>query len=123
MANEISFTGSLSAFKASIVASAIGRAVTGLVFNMAGTYFTEGSMLVATSATAIPLGQVTAPHWSFFFNHDITNFVKIRNGSGGADLLKLLPGECAFCPLFDTSTPYAIADTASIILEFLILSL
>ncbi len=124
MANEITLTASLSAYKSTVMAQAIGRAVTGLTYTMTGTLYIGPSLMsVATSATAIPLGSVTAPHWAFFLNHDATNFLKIRNGASGADLLKLLAGECAFCPLLDSATPYAIADTSACLLEYLIFSL
>lgn len=123
MSNEITLTASLSANKIAVMSSALARSVTGALFGMVGNYAIEAVQLIATSATAINLGAVTAPHWAVFHNLDATNFLRIRNGSGGADLLKLLAGEWAFCPLLDTAVPYAIADTASILLEYLILSL
>lgn len=124
MSNEITLTASLSANKASVMSAAIGRAVTGALFNMSGNlYIGPALALIGTSATVIPLGQVTAPHWAVLHNLDASNFLTIRNGSGGTDLLKLLAGEWAFCPLLDTSTPYGVANTASVLLEYLILSL
>ena len=123
MANEITFTGSLSVYKSSIMSSAIGRAVSGLLFTMTGNTLIEGVLSVGTSATLIPLGQVASPHWSWFLNKDSGNFIKIRNGASGADLLKLKAGEWAFCPLLDSAVPYAIADTAACVLSYLILSL
>ncbi len=123
MANEISVTASLSVNKPSIMSIAIGRAVTGLVFNMTANFYSEGTISVGTSATVIPLGQVSTPHWTFFKNVDPTNFITIRNGAGGADLLKLLPGEIAICPLLDGSVPYAVANTAAALLEYLIVGL
>lgn len=105
------------------MSSVIGRAVTNLLFTMTGNPYIEGVLSVLTSATVIPLGSVVAPHWSFFNNLDVTNFVKVRNGASGADLVKLKPGECAFFPLLDTAVPYAIADTATCLMEYLILSL
>jgi hypothetical protein len=123
VANEVTVTAALSFFKPSIMSTAIGRAVAGLQFSVAGTTFVEGSVLIGTSATAIPLGQVTAPHWAFFNNLDAVNYLTIRNGSGGTDLIKLLAGEPAFVPLLDTAVPYAVANTASIQLEYLIISL
>lgn len=123
MANEITFSGSLSAYKATAMSSAIGRSIASVLFTMTGTYTVEGTILVATSATVIPLAAVTAPHWSAFHNLDATNFVKIRNGASGADVPKLLAGEWAFFPWLDTAVPYAIADTAACLLEYLIISL
>jgi len=123
MANEITFTASLSISKPSVMSSPIGRAVTNLLFTMNGNFTVEGTILVGITATVIPLGQVTAPHWAFFNNLDPTNFLTIRNGAAGADLIKLKPGECCFVPLLDTSVPNAIANTAPVLMEFLIVSL
>jgi hypothetical protein len=123
VADEITVAVSLSAYKSSIMSEALGRSVDGETFTMTGNYVSHGVALIATSVTAIPLGQVTAPHWAFFRNHDASNFLKIRNGSSGADLLKLLAGEFFCGPLYDSAVPYAIADTASCLLEYLILTL
>ena len=123
MANEISLTASLSCFKSTVMASAIGRAITGGLFTMTGSTYIESIVSLATSATVIPLGSVTAPHWSVFHNLDSTNFLTIRNGVAGADVLKLLAGEWAFCPLLDTSTPYGVANTAAVSLEYVIFAL
>ncbi len=123
MVNEIMFSAAITCFKPSVMTTAVGRAAALVIANMAGNFYVEGSISVATSATLIPLGQVVAPHWAFFKNMDVTNFVRLMNGSGGAKLPKLLPGEAAFFPLDDTSVPYAIADTAACLLEYLIFSL
>lgn len=122
MANEISFTVSLTANKPSIMSAPIGRSVSGLVLSMAGTQFIgPTSMLVTTSAIAIPLGQVTTPHWAWFYNLDPTNYVQFQNGSGGAVFLRLNPGEGTWVPLDPGITPYAKANTASVQIEYLIL--
>ena len=123
MANELTLTASLTGYKASVMSSAVSRAVTGALFTMAGNYWTEGVVQIGTSATAIPLGAVTAPHWAAFHNLDAANYLTIRNGSGGADLLKLLAGEYAFCPLLDSAVPYGLANTAACLLEYMIFSL
>ncbi len=123
MANELDIQVALGGYKASVMSSKIGRGGSALQATMSGNYFAEGTILGAITATLIPLGQVVAPHWAYFRNHDATNFVKLRNGSTGADLVKLLAGkECEF-PLLDSAVPYAIADTASCLLEYLIFSL
>lgn len=123
MANEIALTASLTAFKASVMQSAVARFVSNLLVTMTGNYWIEGMIQVATGGTAIPLGQVTQPHWSFWINHDATNYVTLFNGVSGAVFARLLPGEPAFVPLDPSSTPYAQANTAAINLEYLILSL
>jgi hypothetical protein len=57
----------------------------------------------------------------FVRNMDVTNFVKIRAGSGLTDLIKLKPGEFALFRLMTGITPYAIADTAACDIEFCII--
>ncbi len=123
MSNEITVTLSLSCYKPAVMSSAVGRSVTGALFSMSSNFFSQGVALIGLSATAIPLGQVTTPHWCWFKNLDSVNFLKIRNGSGGTDLLKLLAGEVAVVPLLDSAVPYAIADTATVDLEFMVLGL
>lgn len=123
MANEITVALSLSALKSSVMSATVGRALASGSFTMTGNPWSEGTISVATSATVIPLGTVTQPHWAWFKNLDATNFLKIRNGISGADFARLLPGEPAIVPLEITSVPYAIADTAACLLEYLILSL
>jgi hypothetical protein len=123
VANEIAVSASLSVNKATAMSGAIARSIAAGSYNMSGTYHSEGTLLVATAATAVPLGQVTAPHWAWFKNLDATNFVTVRNGAAGADLIKLLAGEIAMVPLLDTSAPYAVANTAAVLLEYAIFSL
>lgn len=123
MASEISLTASLSVYKASVMAEAIGMSIPAGIFTMTGNYYAKDSMLVLTSATLIPMGQVITPHWSFFKNLDSTNYIKIRNGASGADVLRLYPGEAFPCPLDPTGTYYAIADTASCLMAYCVFSL
>lgn len=118
--NAISFTGSLTVYNPTSMAAAVARSVTDLLFNQTGDMYVQGTMSIATSATVIPLGGVTNPHWAFFMNHDDTNNLTIRNGASGADLIQLFPGECAFVPLAVASVPYGLANTAACELEFMI---
>lgn len=105
------------------MSAAIARSIAAATFTMAGTYIQALTCLIGVTATAIPLGAVTTPHWAYFKNLDANNFLTIRNGSGGTDFLELFPGEPAFCPLINTCVPYGIADTAGVLLEYLIFSL
>lgn len=123
MASEITVSASLSVYKPSVMSSAAARSVASKVASMSGNFTIESNISVAITATLIPLGQVTAPHWAWFYNSDSVNFVRIRNGVSGADLIKLLAGEFALVPLYDAAVPYAIADTSPVILEYLIASL
>ena len=124
MANEITLTASLSLYKPSIMSSALSRSVTNFLQSMSGNFFVEGTISLATSDTAIPMGQVVAPHWGYFHNLDTVNFLTLKTASGGAYFAKLLAGEYAFFPLLDTNpTPYAKADTGALFTEYLIISL
>lgn len=123
MANEITVTAALSVYKSSVMSSTVGRSVDGATFTMTGSPFIGPTTIsVGTSAEAIPLAEVTQPHWAWFKNLDATNFVEIRNGSGGADLIRLYPGEACAVPLAIDATPYAIADTAACLMEYAIFS-
>lgn len=123
MASEIAVTLSLAVNKSGVTEAPEGMSFSGLTFTMTGSALIKHTQLIGTSAEALDLGEVTAPHWAVFKNLDSTNFVRIRNGSGGADLLKLLAGEVACCPLYDSAVPYAIADTAAVRLRYLIVQL
>lgn len=123
MANEISLTASLTAYKPAIMSSALSRAVSGFLATMQGLFIVEGSVSIATVATAFPLGQVTQPHWAFFLNLDPTNYVQLMNGAAGAVFARLLAGEPAFVPLDPGCVPYGKANTAAVQVEFFILSL
>ncbi len=125
MANEITLTASLSVFKAAIMSTSLGRSVTGAQFSMAGnTLIGPTTLNVLTSDTLIPLGGVTAPHWAYFRNMDSVNFLKLKTASAGAYFAKLLAGEYAFFPLLDTNAAImAIADTASVFMEYMIINL
>ena len=102
--------------------AAIGNAFT-INATQTGTTYQAGVVTIATSATAIPLGSVSSPHWAYLKNLDATNYVKVRNGSSGADVIRLYPGKCAIFPFETGAVPYAIADTASCKVEYLICQL
>jgi len=104
------------------MASAIGRSIASSLVTMSGSHYIEATLSVATSATALTLGTVTSPGYFFCKNTDSTNFVRFRNGSGGANVAKLLAGEYCLFRWDSAATPYAIADTVAVIVEYLLLS-
>lgn len=124
MAGEITISGALNYSKAGTTSAAVSRSVTGALFTVTTQKYIEGTMSVPNSATAIPLGGVTAPHWAFFINQDATNSIYIRNGVSGADMIELGPGESSpAVPLRSTSTPYAITSAGTCVMEYLIVNL
>jgi hypothetical protein len=205
MANEIHFTGSLSVFKPAVMAQATGMSFNDLIASMTGNVaIGPTSILVALAGTAIPLGQVTQPHWAAFYSNPLYNTItqgaattitgaanngsglvritdtahgyitgdfvtiagvggtveangnwpitvitantfdlvgsafavaytsggtavlnssiQLRNGSAGASLGQLFPGEAAILPLLVGSTPYAYASPTLQNLDYAIFS-
>lgn len=74
-------------------------------------------LTVTTSEVALDLGGVSTPGLGIFQNLDDTNFVEI--GVSGTMVVKLKPGE-QYCFRLSTTAPYAIADTASVELFYII---
>ena len=122
MANEITFTASLTFNKPAVMSSAIARSVTALLRNVTGNFYIQDTMSVTTAALAIPQGSVVTPHWAFFQNLDPTNYLTLFNGASGAVFARLLAGDCAFVPLDPACVPWAQANTAACQMEYLIIS-
>ena len=72
---------------------------------------------------AIVVGDAAAGGYFAAVNRDATNFVELRPGAGLADLIKLLPGDVCLFRLTGDATLYAIANTAAVELEYVILPL
>ena len=79
--------------------------------------------MTPAQAQALAMGGVTSAGYGLFINRSATNFVTIGGSDvvSAVDVVKLKPGECAFFRL-GNNTPYALADTASVELEYLICS-
>lgn len=112
MANEITLNGSLSVFKPSIMAQAAGFSVNNFIASMGGTTWDQGTVLIGTGPTRIPLSQVYTPHWACFLNTDPTNFVNLfYNNTGLAySFIQLNAGEPCFVPI----NPAAISPVAQV---------
>lgn len=78
---------------------------------------------IGTTEEALQLGEVTSLGLALIKNLDSTNFVELRTGTGATKFVKLLAGEaCLFRFGSGVTAPYAIADTASVNVEILIIS-
>ena len=105
------------------MSSAFSRAITGLLRNMGGNFLIYDTISCPTSAQAIPLGQVTQPHWAVFYNLDPTNYIQLQNGASGAVFGRLIAGDITpFC-LDPTCVPFTVANTGACLLEYAIFSL
>ena len=95
--------------------------VSALFASISNTQFIRHKQLIGTSQEAIVLGDVTTPGWAMFVNRDTTNFITLLVASSGAVFAKLKPGEFALLRLGSgAQVPYALADTAACLMEYLI---
>jgi hypothetical protein len=118
MANELTLSGSLAFAKGSVSAA---LSYGPLTLTVTGTRYKESLQEIGTSAEAIEVGDLATTGYCILVNRDPTNYVTIRNGVAGADLVKLKAGEFAIFRLA-TTTPYALANTDAVELQVLILS-
>lgn len=117
MANEITLGLSLAYQKGT---ANISIACSGTQLSVTGSKFIHNVQAIGTSVEAISIGDIGTAGYMVAINRDATNFITIRAGSSGADVIKLKAGEWAMFRLA-TSTPYAIADTGACNLEYLII--
>lgn len=95
------------------------------LFTITGINYAGGTMAVPTTSggTVIPLGSVTTLGWAMLKNNDATNYVDVLVAVSGTDILRLYPGEVALFRFGSgISAPAAIAHTATVLLQYLILA-
>lgn len=119
MANELTVSGSIVHNNQT---PTVTWSVTSLNVTMAGTVLIAGRRSIGTSEEALTLGEVATLGWAWFKNIDATNFVEIRSATGAAnDIIKIKAGEFALFRFgSDVSAPFAIADTAACLLDYVI---
>lgn len=122
VANAIALDASLSCNNPNSMGSPVSRSITGFTATQNNNPYIEGSLAVQITATAVPLGGVTVPGWSYFRNLDESHYVQLMNGASGAVFARLYPGWSGWIPLDPACVPYAIANVAICQLEYLILS-
>jgi hypothetical protein len=121
VANEISVSSALSYVKNA--AEVLSRAQAAKILSQAGVGAIEVPELsVPITEIAMPLGGLTTLGWCWFHNLDPTNFLHIRIATGGSKIVKVMPlAAVLFCFGVDVTVPYLIADTGSVIVEYLLL--
>lgn len=84
----------------------------------------SATQTIGTSAEAIAMGDVSSAGAAYFLNTDATNYVDIGVDVSSVfyGLIRLMPGEMAFCPRLATNAPYAKANTSNVNLEYIIFS-
>ena len=120
MADEVSVTVVITFDKDNVVG--VERRPGTLSFTVSGSRYQQSVASVTTSEAALDLGGLTGATlgWMYAKNLDDTNFVELRMGTGAADFPKLKPGE-VFLGRLAGDTPWAIADTDTCELEYLII--
>jgi hypothetical protein len=112
-ANELTLSGALDFTKSSTRATTRDMGISGLQFTVTGTdCIGPVTQNVGTSAEALDIGDITTPGYLAIKNLDATNYVTVRMGSTGADVVKLKAGEFALFRLASTN-PFVLANTSA----------
>jgi hypothetical protein len=84
--------------------------------------FVKHKQNIGITEEALDLGGLASLGWAFFKNLDETNYVELRSATGaGNDIIRIDPLCCAFFRFgSDVSAPFAIANTATVQLEYVI---
>ena len=117
MANELTIAASLKFVKGTVNRS-FSKA--GVQLNVAGKNYTHKTQTIGTVEEAIALGDVVTPGYILVFNSSTLNFVSIRSGTGAANLVKVPPGGVALFSC-EAAAPFAIANTAAVDIEYLLI--
>ena len=116
MANELTVTGALELNKDSIEVSLSES----IKVTVSGSKITEIIQNIGTSAESVDIGDIGTVGYVIAKNLDTTNFVELRDGAAGADVVKMKAGEIAVFRSVAADLN-AIADTAACNVRFLII--
>ena len=90
-------------------------------FSLTGTKILRNRQTVGTSAEVLIVGDITSPGYAIIKNLDSTNYIEVQAGASEVAPIKVSAGK--FCVVeFTVAAPYVIADTASVEIEYLLLS-
>lgn len=119
MANE--FTLNVSSNLAPTGLTAFARTwAASMGFDLSTATFLHNVQTVGNSEEAILKGDVSTPGYLIAINLDAAKVVSIRSGTGGTDMVKLMPGKvCVF--QFASTDPFWIADVTGARVEYLLL--
>lgn len=120
MANEVTISGSLE--YADSEGSDELFTLAEVMFSVTDKLFVRHKQAIGTTEEAIDLGGLATLGWAVFKNLSATNYVELRSATGaGNDIIKLPAlGFAIFYFGSDVTAPFAIANTASCQLEYLI---
>lgn len=117
MANELTIQCSVSFAKNGIV---VPFGIPAKLRDVTGDRYIQTLQVIGTAEEALQKGELGNLGYCLAINRDATNFVTIRAATGLAGGIKLKPGDAC---LFRCSgnSPFAIADTAPVNLEFILI--
>lgn len=95
-----------------------------LQIDVASQVRASATQTIGTTQEALVMGDVSSAGAAYFLNTDATNYVDIGIDVTGTfyGLIRLRPGQFAFCPRLATNAPFARANTSSVNLEYIIFS-
>ena len=122
MANELTLTGSLSYADADGMVDSI--ALLAFKASIAAKKMIHNRITVLITEVAIPLGSVVNLGWALFKNLDPTNYIELRVATGGIKDIRIPPLTSVGPYYFGSgvTAPFAIANSASCDMEYLIVS-
>lgn len=118
MANELQLSAALKFVKGP---RKVNKTYGGVMIDITGSDYFVGTQTVGTSAELVNVGDVSSIGYILVKNLDTTNYVSIRNGASGADVIDIPAGGVALFQFATGGVLYAIADTAACIVEFTII--
>lgn len=122
MANEVTVTASLQYADSDDADQSIS--VSELLRTVTTKKFIRAKQTIGITEEALILGEVTSPFELFIINRDTTNFVNVKCATSGTIFAKLLAGKAMLVPLGSgAQAPFIIADTAPVLIEYLVISL
>lgn len=126
MANEVTLSATLAYAKDNLSQES---QVSLAVFSPSGESYTRVTQSIATSETAINLGDISSLGYAMFVNRDPTNYIELKVATSGAIFARLDPdpnsdgkGGVALLRMGSgAQVPYAIANTAACIMDIFII--
>lgn len=118
MANEVTLSASIRFQKGG---TDDGLAVAEKLVTITGTLCVHQRQIITTAGTDIlDIGGILLSGLTFIVNRDSTNYVELRKGVGGSDMIRLYPGVPNLFQLKQDAVGvpiYATANTASCEIE------
>ena len=116
MANELTIRGLMAFVKGDVDE----KMTLSFTKTITGTKCLKNTQSVGTSAELLELGDITTPGYMIYYNTDATNYIEVRDGETGADVIKMAPDSGGIFQL-TTATPWVIANTAACVLQYMVI--